>query len=98
MSQQQNDIQIKASDQELKGTYANAVQITHTKEEFVLDCMNLFPWHKMGVLVSRIIFSPAHAKRLAEALQVNIKRYEEQHGTIEASSEKFDQSVGFKTE
>jgi hypothetical protein len=32
--------------------------------------------------VARIIVSPAHAKRFLEALQANIKRYEDAYGTI----------------
>lgn len=91
-------IQIKATDNELKGSYSNAVQVTHSKEEFVLDFMNIFPWQKLGLLVGRILLSPSHAKRLTQAMQENIKRYEEQHGTIEIGSDKLGDSVGFKTE
>jgi len=47
MDQQQNSqqpsLQIKASDEKIKGEYANMVQLLHTKEEFVLDFINMFP-------------------------------------------------------
>ncbi len=95
---QSNEIQIKAQDSELKGSYSNAVQVTHNKEEFILDFMNIFPWQKLGLLISRIILSPSHAKRLAGALQENVKKYEEQHGVIELGNDQFNQQVGFKTE
>jgi hypothetical protein len=36
-----------------------------------------------GKLVSRIILTPGHAKRLLQALHENIRRYEEQFGTID---------------
>jgi len=101
MSNQNNqnqEIQIKAKDDELQGKYSNAVQITHSKEEFVLDFMNIFPWQKLGLLVGRILLSPAHAKRLSLALAENLKKYEEQHGKVEAGSDNLDQTVGFKTE
>ncbi|MGB0757100.1 MAG: DUF3467 domain-containing protein [Patescibacteria group bacterium] len=96
MTEQQ--IQIKATDEQLKGGYSNAVQVTHSKEEFVLDFMNIFPWQKLGLLIGRILLSPSHAKRLAAALQDNVKRYEEQHGEIEVGNDKLNQQVGFKTE
>ena len=99
MSEQQNqEIQIKAQDDQLKGNYSNAVQVTHNKEEFVLDFMNIFPWQKLGLLISRIILSPSHAKRLAGALQENVKKYEEQNGSIELGNDKLNEKVGFKTE
>ena len=40
---QNNQIQIKASDEKMKGEYSNVLQILHTKEEFVLDFLNIFP-------------------------------------------------------
>ncbi len=95
---QNNEIQIKAQDEDLRGSYSNAVQVTHTKEEFVLDFMNIFPWQKLGLLVSRIILSPSHVKRLSMALAENVKKYEDQNGKIELVNDQFDQSVGFKTE
>ncbi len=92
---QQQPLQVKISDEVLKGAYANMVQIGHTAEEFVLDFMNLVP--PAGTVVSRIIVSPSHAKRLSSALLENIKRYEEQYGTISLAVVP-DQKIGFKTE
>ena len=40
--QGQQQIQLKTDDQTLKGVYANLVQINRTKEEFILDFINLF--------------------------------------------------------
>ncbi len=37
---QPNQIQIKATDEKLKGEYSNVMQIMHTKEEFVMDFLN----------------------------------------------------------
>jgi hypothetical protein len=36
----------------------------------------------MGKLVGRLILSPAHVKRFLEALEANVKRYEENFGPI----------------
>jgi len=73
-------IKIKATDDVLKGTYANNVLISHTGGEFLLDFMMLFP--PQGILGARVIVSPGHAKRMVKALQENIARYEQKFGTI----------------
>ena len=42
----QQQIQIKAKDEDLKGIYSNLMQILHTKEEFILDfLLNGFTAH-----------------------------------------------------
>lgn len=77
-------VQIKATDEKLKGEYANAMQVLHTKEEFVLDFLNIFP--PTGTLMTRIIVSPSHMKRMLTALSENLKKYEGQFGDVQASS------------
>jgi len=57
-----NELNIKAPDDLLQGRYANMMQVMHAKEEFVLDFMFAHP--PMGELVSRLIVSPAHMKRI----------------------------------
>jgi hypothetical protein len=98
MSQQEGQgqqIQIKATDEKLAGVYANMMQVSHTKEEFVFDFVNILP--PSGQLVARILVSPAHAKRIMLALQDNIQRYETQFEKIEgATTDK--PGFGFKTE
>jgi len=76
----QSEIQIKVTDEKLKGEYSNMMQILHTKEEFVLDFISIFP--PTGVLNSRIIVSPGHFKRMIKAMNENIKKYEDQFGKI----------------
>jgi len=71
------------------------LQVGHSGEEFILDFMNLFP--PTGQLVSRVIVSPSHYKRLVMALQENLKNYEQQFGTISLAVVP-DQNIGFKTE
>src|SRR5688572_3709805 len=92
---QKKQIQIKANDEKLAGQYANMMQVSHTKEEFVLDFVSLFP--PSGQLVSRILVSPAHAKRIMVALEDNIKRYESQFDKINETSDS-KPAFGFKTE
>ncbi|MFZ3099685.1 MAG: DUF3467 domain-containing protein [Minisyncoccales bacterium] len=88
----QPQLQIKVRDEELKGAYSNLMQILHTKEEFVLDFFLNAP--PQGILASRMIVSPGHAKRIAAALAENIKKYEEKFGKIEGS-EAPEGKIGF---
>lgn len=87
-------MQIKIEDAVLKGVYANALQVGHTKEEFILDFMNLVP--PQGIAVARVFLSPGHMKRILNALQDNIKKYEQQFGKIEiANDPKPEGKMGF---
>jgi hypothetical protein len=88
----EQQIQIKADDQTLKGSYANLAMINHTKEEFAIDFVNVLP--PQGVLLSRIFMSPGHAKRLLAALDQNIKAYEKQFGKV-TEAEIPEKTIGF---
>lgn len=93
--QGQQQMQVKVTDEMLRGVYANMAQIAHTPEEFVIDFMNLFP--PTGTVTARVILSPQHVKRIAAALQENIKRYEDQFGKITGGAEA-QPYIGFRTE
>jgi hypothetical protein len=82
MPDEQKQVQIKADEKELLGQYANLVMIHHNAEEFTLNFIYLFPSVPQGKLVSSLIVSPGHAKRLMRALQENVTRYEAQFGAI----------------
>jgi hypothetical protein len=74
-------INVKIEDEELKGRYSNLLRITHTREEFILDFINLVP--PQGIVTARIVTSPGHLKRIIGALSTNLQRYEESFGAIE---------------
>ncbi len=74
------NLNIKIDDETLKGRYANLVRIVHTREEFILDFVNMVP--PQGVVNARIVTSPAHIKRLVRALSSNLQRYEESFGPV----------------
>ena len=76
---------VKITDEELKGRYANLVRITHTREEFILDFINMVP--PQGAVTARVITSPGHLKRLIRALTGNLKLYEESFGAIVEAAE-----------
>ncbi|MCJ7611339.1 MAG: DUF3467 domain-containing protein [Candidatus Aminicenantes bacterium] len=77
---EEKKIEIKVDEQVAIGHYANLAAIRHSKEEFIFDFAFLFPDGPVGKLLSRVILSPSHAKRFLEALEANLKRYEENFG------------------
>ncbi len=89
-------LQIKADEKELQGAYSNLVMIHHNAEEFTLNFIYVFPNAPQGKLMSSVIVSPGHAKRLLRALAENIGRYESQFGAIpETSGGTPEPKVGF---
>jgi hypothetical protein len=78
-------IEIKIDDEELKGRYSNLLRITHTREEFILDFIQMVP--PQGVVTSRVVTSPGHLKRIVRALAANLGRYEELFGTVVEADE-----------
>jgi len=64
------------------GTYANAMSVIHTKEEFVMEYMYLNDYQGVGAIVARIVVTPNHFKRIIASLQDNLKKYEKNVGKI----------------
>ena len=75
-------LEIDADDQVSQGAYANLAGVAHTETEFIMDFLFLQPTRPKAKLRSRIISSPAHAKRFMMALADNIRKYEERFGVI----------------
>jgi hypothetical protein len=78
-------VEIKISDQELQGRYSNLLRITHTREEFFLDFIQLAP--PQGVVTARVVTSPGHLKRIVRALAANLSRYEDAFGPVAEADE-----------
>jgi hypothetical protein len=76
----EREIPIKIPDDVLRGAYANQMVVAHTREEFVLDFISLFP--PGGLVNARIVVSPGHLKRMIRALQDNLARYEGEFGPL----------------
>ena len=66
----------------VSGTYSNFVVITHTASEFVLDFSVMMPGMQKAQVVSRVVLTPEHTKRLLMALGQNVSRYEAKFGRI----------------
>ena len=73
-------IPIKIPEHALRALYANQMVVRHTREEFVLDFINLFP--PEGIVNARVIVSPGHLKRMIRALADNLSRYESRFGPV----------------
>jgi hypothetical protein len=73
---------IKADDDIAKGRFSNFAQVGSTPDAFVLDFS--FVQGPNGWLLSRIMLSPQHAKRLSVALAETIAKHEERFGKIDA--------------
>jgi hypothetical protein len=74
------EIQINTGDDILRGKYSNNMIASHSADEFILDWLLNSP---SGVhLVSRIIVSPSHVKRIIHALKDNLDNYEKQFGSV----------------
>ncbi|MBQ8070576.1 MAG: DUF3467 domain-containing protein [Bacteroidales bacterium] len=68
-----------------KGSYSNLAIITHSHSEFIIDFATILPGLPKPEISNRIIMTPEHAKRLLNALQDNIIKYESQFGPIDLS-------------
>jgi hypothetical protein len=80
-------IQLQMDDHTAMGIYSNLVLINHTENEFLLDFAFMQPGNARAKVVSRIISSPKHTKRLLRALLKNLERYEERFGEIDVDPE-----------
>jgi hypothetical protein len=85
--QAQGQVQIKADEKELQGMYSNLVMIHHHAEEFTINFVYVFPNGTQGKLLSSMIVSPGHAKRIWRALGENISRFEALYGPIKEGPE-----------
>ena len=90
---EKKEIRINLTEEVSGGKYSNLAMIAHSENEFILDFIFVHP--PKGKVVSRIITSPSHAKRLAQALQNNVAIYEKKFGEIKQSKEPPPQ-VGFE--
>lgn len=87
-------INIELDGQAAEGTYSNLALIAHSPSEIILDFARIMPGMQKGKVFARIIMTPAHAKMLLGALDDNIKKFENQYGTIKIHG-KEAKNIGF---
>ena len=80
----QQQLQVEIDDATARGAYTNLALISHSETEFILDFLFLQPQTAKAKVASRVISSPAHAKRFLWALKENLAKYEETFGVIAA--------------
>lgn len=78
----QQGLQIELTPDVAQGEYANFAIITHSSSDFIIDFARVLPGVPKAHVKSRVILAPEHAKRLLNALQENIMRYERAFGPI----------------
>ncbi|MCX7678531.1 MAG: DUF3467 domain-containing protein [Spirochaetes bacterium] len=87
-------IEIKVDEKDATGHFSNFANIVHSPEEFIIDFLFINPTPPgYGKLVSRVILTPQHAKRLLFALTDNINKYEKVHGEIKIGSFETDSKI-----
>jgi hypothetical protein len=79
----EREIHIKIPEEILRGVYANQMVVRHSREEFVIDFINVCP--PEGIVNARVIVSPGHLKRMVAALGENLARYEQRFGSVTIS-------------
>ena len=78
--QQKKQVQINTGDEIVRGRFTNSMLISHNAEEFIIDWLLNSP--SGAHIVSRLIVTPGHIKRIISALQENLQKYESQFGSV----------------
>ncbi len=81
--EQDQQLSIELPAEVAEGVYSNLAVITHSNQEFVMDFIRIMPNMPQAKVKARIILTPGHAKRLQQALQDNLNKFEQMHGSIE---------------
>ncbi len=76
-------LQIQLDDDIANGHYINMALVNHTETEFTIDFIYVQPQQPKAKVRSRIITNPKHMKRLLNAMQDNVAKYEAKFGAIE---------------
>jgi hypothetical protein len=69
-----NQLNIELNEVIAEGTYSNLAIVAHSGAEFVVDFIRVMPGVPKAKVVSRVILTPYHAKRLLHALQEAISK------------------------
>ncbi len=90
-----NKINLELKEDVADGVYTNIFLITHSNAEFVLDFASLLPGMPKARVKSRVVLSPQAAKRLLNALNDNIVKFETAHGMIKDSGKNTFPPINF---
>ncbi|OGC43255.1 hypothetical protein A2Y85_05670 [candidate division WOR-3 bacterium RBG_13_43_14] len=88
-------INLEISPEQAEGIYANGVGINHTPSEFILDFVRFLPGAQKAKVFARVIMTPPNALLVKNALEENLRKYEEHFGKIKFFG-KEAKEIGFK--
>jgi hypothetical protein len=94
---QQPQINLELGEKEAEGVYSNFVVIGHSLSEFVLDFARVLPGTPKSKIFARVVMTPPNARALLNALETNIKKYEDQFGKIRTMNDADSKGIGFTT-
>ncbi|MEX0736942.1 MAG: DUF3467 domain-containing protein [Bacteroidota bacterium] len=83
----QQQINIELGEKEGEGIYSNLAIITHSPAEFVIDFTRVLPGVPKAKVHARIIMTPQHTKMLLNAIEDNIKKFEQKFGEIKLAGD-----------
>ena len=86
----QQPINIEIGEKEAEGIFSNFVLIAHSPSEFIIDFARILPGLPKAKVFSRIVMTPQHAMLLRDALDDNIKKFEDRFGKIKLISKEED--------
>ncbi len=85
MEENQKQLNIDIPADVADGIYSNLAVISHSNTEFILDFIRMMPGMPKAKVMSRIILTPEHAKKLLAALHENVQKFEQNNGSIKES-------------
>ena len=95
MEEKKQNLNIELPTEVARGKYANLAIISHSPSEFVLDFVEILPGMPKPEVQTRVLMSPEHTKRLLNALQENIAKYEANIRPIELTKGPVVPPMGF---
>ncbi len=93
--EERTPLNVEIGEKESEGIYANFFLIAHSSSEFIIDCARLLPGLPKAKVFARIVTTPQHARLLLNALEENIKKYEERFGKIKIPGKDEAKPFGF---
>ena len=80
-------LKIRLDEEIAQGKYSNFVLVNHTDSEFILDFIFIQPQQPQAKVLSRVITSPKHVKRLQMMLNNAVEKFEQKFGKIEINQQ-----------
>lgn len=93
--EQKPPINVEIGEKESEGIYSNFVLIAHSSSEFIIDFARILPGLPKAKVFSRIVMTPQHTRLLLNALEDNIKKFEERFGKIKVVGKEENKGLGF---